>query len=95
MFVNSVLGAQKLPEALTRGSVAADRSEDGKSFRSRRWVSSTATCAPTLPGSPTTAGEAISTAFVESTVNQVTSKRMVRKQQMRLDTPRRAPLGRT
>ena len=29
------------------------------------------------------AGEAISTAFVESTVNQVISKRMVKKQQMR------------
>jgi hypothetical protein len=29
------------------------------------------------------AGEAISTAFTESTVNQVISKRMVKKQQMR------------
>ena len=29
------------------------------------------------------AGEAISSAFVESTVNQVVSKRMVKKQQMR------------
>jgi hypothetical protein len=32
-------------------------------------------------------GETISTAFVESTVNQVVSKRMVKKQQMRW-TPR-------
>ncbi|MGH7868269.1 MAG: ISKra4 family transposase, partial [Candidatus Dormibacteraceae bacterium] len=37
------------------------------------------------------AGEAISTAFVESTVNQVISKRMVKKQQMRW-TPRGAHL---
>jgi len=37
------------------------------------------------------AGEAISTAFVESTVNQVISKRMVKKQQMRW-TPRSAHL---
>ena len=35
------------------------------------------------------AGEAISTAFTESTVNQVISKRMVKKQQMRW-TPRGA-----
>jgi hypothetical protein len=33
------------------------------------------------------AGEAISTAFVESTVNQVISKRMVKKQQMRWSPP--------
>jgi hypothetical protein len=37
------------------------------------------------------AGEAISTAFTESTVNQVISKRMVKKQQMRW-TPRGAHL---
>ncbi|MGH3500633.1 MAG: ISKra4 family transposase [Nocardioidaceae bacterium] len=37
------------------------------------------------------AGEAISTAFTESTVNQVISKRMVKKQQMRW-TPRSAHL---
>jgi len=37
------------------------------------------------------AGETISTAFVESTVNQVVSKRMVRRQQMRW-TPRGAHL---
>ena len=37
------------------------------------------------------AGEAISTSFVESTVNQVISKRMVKKQQMRW-TPRGAHL---
>ena len=37
------------------------------------------------------AGEAISSAFVESTVNQVVSKRMVKKQQMRW-TPRGAHL---
>ena len=37
------------------------------------------------------AGEAISTAFVESTINQVVSKRMVKKQQMRR-TPRGAHL---
>ena len=37
------------------------------------------------------AGEAISTAFAESTVNQVISKRMVKKQQMRW-TPRGAHL---
>jgi hypothetical protein len=37
------------------------------------------------------AGEAISTAFVESRVNQVISKRMVKKQQMRW-TPRGAHL---
>jgi hypothetical protein len=37
------------------------------------------------------AGEAISTAFVESTVNNVISKRMVKKQQMRW-TPRGAHL---
>jgi hypothetical protein len=36
------------------------------------------------------AGEAISTAFTESAVNQVISKRMVKKQQMRW-TPRRPP----
>jgi hypothetical protein len=36
-------------------------------------------------------GETISTAFVESTVNQVVSKRMVKKQQMRW-TPRGAHL---
>ena len=36
-------------------------------------------------------GEAISNAFVESTVNQVVSKRMVKKQQMRW-TPRGAHL---
>ena len=36
-------------------------------------------------------GEAISSAFVESTVNQVVSKRMVKKQQMRW-TPRGAHL---
>ena len=54
------------------------------------------TCAPTPGASPTTAsgtghGEAISTAFTESTVNQVISKRMVKKQQMRW-TPRGAHL---
>jgi hypothetical protein len=32
-------------------------------------------------------GEAISTSFVESTVNQVISKRMVKKQQMRWTKP--------
>jgi hypothetical protein len=37
------------------------------------------------------AGEAISTAFTESAVNQVISKRMVKKQQMRW-TPRGAHL---
>jgi hypothetical protein len=37
------------------------------------------------------AGEAISTAFVESTVNQVVSERTVKKQQMRW-TPSGAPL---
>jgi hypothetical protein len=37
------------------------------------------------------AGEAISTAFVESTVNQVISKRMVKKTADALDTPRRPP----
>jgi hypothetical protein len=37
------------------------------------------------------AGEAISSAFVESAVNQVVSKRMVKKQQMRW-TPRGAHL---
>jgi hypothetical protein len=37
------------------------------------------------------AGQAISSAFVESTVNQVVSKRMVEKQQMRW-TPRGAHL---
>jgi uncharacterized membrane-anchored protein YjiN (DUF445 family) len=37
------------------------------------------------------AGETISTAFAESTVNQVVSKRMVKKQQMRW-TPRGAHL---
>ena len=37
------------------------------------------------------AGEAISTAFTESTVNQVISKRMVKKQQMRW-TPQGAHL---
>ena len=36
------------------------------------------------------AGEAISNAFVESAVNQVVSKRMVKKQQMRW-TPKGAP----
>jgi hypothetical protein len=35
------------------------------------------------------AGEAISTAFTESAVNQVISKRMVKKQQMRWTPPRR------
>jgi hypothetical protein len=37
------------------------------------------------------AGEAISTAFVESTVNQVISKRMVKKTADALDTPWRPP----
>jgi hypothetical protein len=37
------------------------------------------------------AGEAISSAFVESAVNQIVSKRMVKKQQMRW-TPRGAHL---
>jgi hypothetical protein len=37
------------------------------------------------------AGETISTSFVESAVNQVISKRMVKKQQMRWSPPRRAP----
>jgi hypothetical protein len=37
------------------------------------------------------AGEVISSSFVESTVNQVVSKRMVKKQQMRW-TPRGAHL---
>jgi len=36
------------------------------------------------------AGEPISSAFVESTVNQVVSKRMVKKQQNALDTQERA-----
>jgi hypothetical protein len=55
-----------------------------------------ATSAPTparIPnyGERHRAGEAISTAFVESTVNQVISKRMVKKMQMRW-TPRGAHL---
>jgi hypothetical protein len=37
------------------------------------------------------AGEIISTSFVESAVNQVISKRMVKKQQMRWSPPGRAP----
>jgi hypothetical protein len=37
------------------------------------------------------AGETISTSFVESAVNQVISKRMVKKQQMRWSPPGRAP----
>jgi hypothetical protein len=37
------------------------------------------------------AGEAISTAFTESAVNQVISKRMVKKPADALDTPRRPP----
>jgi hypothetical protein len=65
-------------------------------FGTHRPASSTATSAPTPSGSPTTgerqrAGEAISTAFTESAVNQVISKRMVKKQQMRW-TPRGAHL---
>jgi hypothetical protein len=40
------------------------------------------------------AGEAISTAFTESAVNQVISKRMVKKQQMRWD-PTRCPSARS
>ena len=63
---------------------------------SERSPSSAATSGPTPSASPTTgkryrAGEAISSAFVESAVNQVVSKRMVKKQQMRW-TPRGAHL---
>ena len=49
--------------------------------------------APWIPnyGERWRTGDAISSAFVESAVNQVVSKRMVKKQQMRW-TPRRAHL---
>jgi hypothetical protein len=55
------------------------------SFQAARWVA--------LNSGPGRyrAGEAISTAFTESAVNQVISKRMVKKQQMRW-TPRGAHL---
>ncbi len=44
-----------------------------------------------MPGPAQRAGEAISTAFTESAVNQVIARRMVKEQQMRW-TPRGAHL---
>ena len=46
------------------------------------YIRANASCIPNY-GERYRAGEAISSAFVESTVNQVVSKRMVKKQQMR------------
>jgi hypothetical protein len=46
------------------------------------YIRTNASCIPNY-GERYRAGEAISSAFVESTVNQVVSKRMVKKQQMR------------
>jgi hypothetical protein len=54
------------------------------------YLSANACCIPNY-AERRLAGEAISTAFVESTVNQVISKRMVKKQQMRW-SPRGAHL---
>jgi hypothetical protein len=53
----------------------------------------TTTNAPFIPnyGERYRYGEAIATEFVESTVNQIVSKRLVKKQQMRW-SPRRAHL---
>ena len=46
------------------------------------YIRANASCIPNY-GERYRCGEAISSAFVESTVNQVVSKRMVKKQQMR------------
>ena len=54
------------------------------------YLAANASCIPNY-GERRLAGETISTAFVESAVNQVNSKRMVKKQQMRW-TPRGAHL---
>ena len=54
------------------------------------YIRANASCIPNY-GERYRAGEAISSAFVESTVNQVVSQRMVKKQQMRW-TPKSAHL---
>ena len=68
--------------------------ESGKLARAvREFGGYLAANAPAIPnyGERRLAGEAISTSFVESAVNQVISKRMVKKQQMRW-SPRGAHL---
>jgi len=79
-----------------RGTPAASKTRAGTTNSPRRYASSAGT-SPRTPrpypnfGERYRAGEIISTSFVESAVNHVISKRMVKKQQMRW-SPRGAHL---
>ena len=81
------------PELRPRRRRALPRAGASCSRRSREFGSYIGANAGRIPnyGERYRAGEAISTSFAESTVNQVISKRMVKKQQMRW-TPRGAHL---
>jgi hypothetical protein len=90
--------ARGVPDAVDRAAIRNVVTADYPARRTHRTGNpppSTNTSSPASVGlatsSSTRAGEAISTAFTESAVNQVISKRLVKKQQMRW-TPRGAHL---
>ena len=95
LWHGNVFRARQTVDDLTADLADADASvESGKLAKAvREFGGYLAANAPAIPnyGERRLAGETISTSFVESAVNQVISKRMVKKQQMRW-SPRGAHL---